>query len=38
MIVKFHGTPDELEYTVRMLIDSLARKHERELSQFLVIM
>ena len=25
MIVKFHGTPDELEYTVRMLIESLSR-------------
>ena len=31
MEIKFHGTPDELEYTVRMLIESLARKHEREL-------
>ena len=29
MIVKFHGTPDELEYTIRMLIESLS-KRERE--------
>ena len=31
MRIEFNGTPDELEYTVRMLIESLTRKHEREL-------
>ena len=31
MIVKFHGTPDELEYTVRMLVESLSKvKRDRE--------
>ena len=31
MKIDFRGTPDELEYTVRMLMDALSRKHEREL-------
>ena len=30
MKIKFQGTPDELEYSIRMLVE-MARKHEREL-------
>ena len=31
MKIKFQGTPDELEYSIRMLVEMMARKHEREL-------
>ena len=31
MKIKFQGTPDEAEYLVRMLVEMMARKHEREL-------
>ena len=29
MIIKFHGTPDELEYSLRMLMESLSKREPR---------